>query len=429
MNLLAILLGVMTFTVQSKSAVSLDGEYPYNMGVDYSNSSSQGKGNVGAGDVAQLRLTEMGGIVLEKVEVYVKSNASGGAGSFTVRTHQGTVTLASKSGTFKDWFGDWDNTNYHALTLVNQSVANVYDLTIHLQGTANSLHIEKYVLTYADAPARTVTLMNDNAVFGSLKESKGGNGVTLPAMDPIGDWWFVGWSETEFGLQAEEPTLLKANTKYYPDEDGTLWAVYQYNADPSKGFVTELESGVYRYVNSANELALSGVPVSGRMESVASDVFDDNQYYEIEFVGTDTAYITHLTSGKPVGYNGTALAEKASPWLVWHQNEETLFYTVVNGKNWVFWLNICDGLGEDCHAGLLQTNPVAGTHVGLMGTEIPENFGMYTCHPLAEGIEDKGLEIRGLEIRGKKILKDGVLYIIRGGKTYDARGAIVDFKF
>ena len=83
-----------------------------------------------------------------------------------------------------------------------------------------------------------------------------------------------------------------------------------------------------------------------------------------------------------------------------------------------------DGSYETFHAGLLQANPVAGTHVGLMGTEIPENFGMYTCHPLAEDIEDKGLEIRG-----KKILKDGVLYIIRGGRTYDARGAIVDFRF
>ena len=155
MKLLLILLSVMSFTVQTKTTVSVDGATPSNMEVEYSNTYQ--KGDVRKDDVAALMLRELGGIAVEKVVAYVRSNASGGAGNFEVRANG--YTVGQKSGTFKDWTGAYDSQNYHAITLVSGSVANVYSLTIQLIGTANSLHIEKFVVTYGDSPAKSVALI------------------------------------------------------------------------------------------------------------------------------------------------------------------------------------------------------------------------------------------------------------------------------
>ena len=97
MNLLLVLLSVMTITVETKSSVSMDGEWPYDIDVSYSNSYQ--KGDVRSGDVAELRLSHMEGVVVEKVEVYVKSNKNGGGGTFTL-TADGEP-ISTVSGTFK----------------------------------------------------------------------------------------------------------------------------------------------------------------------------------------------------------------------------------------------------------------------------------------------------------------------------------------
>ena len=58
MNLLLILLGVMSFTVQSKDAVKADGTWPYSMEATYA--CSYQKGDVRAGDEAVLTVTGLG---------------------------------------------------------------------------------------------------------------------------------------------------------------------------------------------------------------------------------------------------------------------------------------------------------------------------------------------------------------------------------
>ena len=133
----------MTFTVKDKNSVTADGQWPYDMDAAFTNSSSQGKGNVGKGDVATLTVTGLGGLIVEKVDVYVNSNKTAGAGTFTVSVNEKTV--ATKSGTFKDWTGAYDSSTYHAIRVLNQACSNVETISITLTGTTNSLHIEKYI--------------------------------------------------------------------------------------------------------------------------------------------------------------------------------------------------------------------------------------------------------------------------------------------
>lgn len=416
MKLLLILLSMMSFTVQTKSTVSMEGTWPYSIEVEYANTYQ--KGTVREGDVAALNLNELGGMSIERVEVYVRSNSTAGAGRFEVRANGYTVNVIA--GTFKDWVGAYDAQNYHVITLVSGSVPNVYSLSIQLIGTTNSLYIEKYVITYGSAPAKSVTLMSGSTSAGSLREEVGGAGVLLPKVDNIGRWKFVGWTDTEFEERSEMPYLYYPYKMYYPEEDCTLWAVYLYDYTPERVYVTELEDGEYLYANRLLDIALTGIPniETSKMDWDMIDVHNEYQYYTIEFASPDTAYITHSYTGMPIGVSGTKMATVPSPWLVYHEGDETIFYTVIGGKNYVLWLNIWDGTSESFYAGLLQANP-SSSPMGLLPA-CPRGAPRYSCHPerLMQGVESTQYS----EVSSQKVLHNGQVLIIRDGKTYTIQG-------
>lgn len=374
MKLLLILLSVMTWTVTSKSSVTGDGEWPYDIDVAYAN--TYNKGQVRQGDTATLSLGNLGSITVEQIEVYVRSIAAAGAGTFSVVANGQTV--ATKSGTFKDWFGAYDNDNYHALRLLNQARSGVNELSISLVGTTNSLFIEKYVITYTPLPARTVTLRKGSAVYTTITEEGSMQGIVLPQLPDTAEWKFIGWSATELWTVNETPAFYEANTKFYPKEDCTLWALYLFDDTPETVYVSELQMGDYMYVNRESGMALRGVPENGRMASAITDVLDESQRYHVQFSGTDTAYITHVKTGTPIGYSGTKMVAAASPWLVYHQNDETIFYATIKGKTYVLWLNIYDS--GDYYAGLMEATPV-NSPLALQVPRQASGEKTYTCHP------------------------------------------------
>ena len=377
MQLLLILFSVMTFTVESKSSVSAEGEWPFDYDVAYAN--TYNKGQVRAGDSAVLTVSHLEGITIEAVDVYVKSNKAGGAGIFTVKADG--QNIATKSGSLKEWIGSYDNTESHPIALLSNRRNGVDELIVTLVGTENSLHIEKYVIQWTQASAGSVTLMRGFQTYATLTEESGGAGVVLPSMDNIANWQFVGWSETEFWTVYEEPQYRYAGTRYVPEPNDTLWAVYQYaEMPPERDFVEELYSGVYMYVNRDNHYALSGVPANGKMQYANANVYDDSQHYQIDFSeAKDTAYITHVPTGTPIGFDGTKMAAKASPWLVYHNSDQVLFYTTIKGKNYVLWLNVMAGDGS-LYAGLWQVDP-QDSPMGLQDTYMPVEVYAFTCHP------------------------------------------------
>ena len=389
MKLLLILLTLMTFTVKDKNSVTADGQWPYDMDAEFANSSSQGKGNVGKGDVATLTVTGLGGLIVEKVDVYVNSNKTAGAGTFTVSVNEKTV--ATKSGTFKDWTGAYDSSTYHAIRVLNQACSNVETISITLTGTTNSLHIEKYVLSYGELPPRKVTLLRGNEVYATLEEETAGQGVLLPSLTDKEPWRFVGWSETAFILTESLPFLYGSNSAFYPVDDTQLWAVYRYSDSSEQIYVSDLESGEYLYVNRTNNLALTGIPSEGIMRSLPVDMTNESQVYSIDFVGSDTAYITHLSTGAPIGYSGTKMSAKASPWLVYHKGEETIFYTIINGKKYVLWLNVLDSYLNQ-YAGLFQVDEFGISPMVLCYPDPPDK-PVYSCYPEAvRGLDEVSVE-------------------------------------
>ena len=417
MKLLLVLMAVMSFTVESKTTVSADGLWPYDMSATYAN--TYNKGQVRANDVATLTLSGLNGITIDAVEVSVKSNRSSGAGTFTVSANGQQIVM--KTGSLKDWFGAFNNVDFQALSLLSTPRNNVTELVITLTGTESSLYIDRYTITWSQsqAPPMSVTLMNGSSVYTTLTETAHGYGVVLPVLPDLEDWQFIGWSSREFW---ETPdfvyALYPANERFYPSADGTLWAVYRSQQEPVVQIATELTDGEYLYVNRTANIALTGVPEDGIMDFDEMSLLDKVQHYHISFAGPDTAYITHVLTGTPIGYSGTQMATTASPWLVNHEGEETLFYMLHEGKTYVLWLNIIYNDREvSFYAGLMKGNVSGGSPMVLVNVPNEDIDPIVTCHPgETQGIDEVTTERANGEYRMPfgpydLIIKDGKKYL------------------
>ena len=378
MNLLLVLLSVLTFTVETKNSVTMtgDGAWPYDISVTYDCSFQTG--HVRAGDVATLTLGNLGGMAIEQIEVYVKSNKDAGAGTFEVQANGETVS--TKSGTLKNWVGMFDNVNYYPISLLQTGLSNVQNLMIRLTGTTSSLYIEKFVITYGTAPARTITLMDGEEVYGTLKEEAGGQGVMLPSLESLPTWLFIGWTETPFESDYTAlSSFYRSGMKYYPHEDATLWAVYEYQPEP-RVYATELVSGDYIYLNSIDSKAMCGVPDNGLMEVSMANIEDVNQNYSIVFNATgDSATIFYTAQGTYIGYSGSKLVTKECMWAVFHEGNKTAFHITINGKTYVLFPGMIKNSIEV--TGLFQTNDVTQSPTAILSTEPLMEEPWYSCFP------------------------------------------------
>lgn len=384
--LLVILSAVMSWFVTSKNAVSCEDSYPPYVDVSYT--CTYQKGDVRAKDTATISFANLAGMTIERIEVFVKSNKSAGAGEFVVVANGQTV--AAKTGSFMDWTGAYDNTSYHAVELLTKPIHGVNELSVALVGTINSLHIEKYVIAFTETASKTVTLMNGNDNYMTLKESFPGAGVEIPYLPDLSTWTFEAWSSAEFWEtnQVSYSELVYPGTKYFPSEDITLWAVYKYDQSPTSTYATDLTTDVYMYENSVSHQALRGVPKDGIMASVTANLHDEQQHYRIVFLGDTAAYITHEKTNTPVGYSSSAqLVSSASRWNVYHDGEQVLFYATINSKNYVLWPNLVDEFGSVDYAGLVMAEP-GPSPIRLRLTALPEHTVVYSCHPEAQALDN-----------------------------------------
>lgn len=380
MKLLMVILAVMTWTVKDKNTVTPSGTTPNGVAAEYS--SSYQKGTVRNGDEAVLTLTGLGGRTVNGIDIYLHSNSSAGAGEIKVTADGKTV--AAKEGTYKSWTGAYSSSSFRAVTVLNSSLPDVKELSISVKGTANSLYIEKYVITYQDLPPRTVTLMKGPDLYMTLTEPYRGEGVQLPVLPDTEEWRFAGWSEQHFWTIYTRPEMYYPALTYIPSCDVTLWAVYAYQPNVSTTYVTDLQTGEYLYVNSHHMTALSGVPSGGKMAYAAANPMDEEQYYTFTFASPDTAFIIHSATHTPIGYSGTSLVAQPSPWLVHQNGEEVSFYTIYKGKKYALWLNVLYQTGDNTvyHAGMLEAQNFTGTPMRLMRPVAQAEA--YTCHPEGE---------------------------------------------
>lgn len=408
MNLILILAAVMTFTVETKNSVSASGDVPPTMQASYAN--TYNKGHVRGGDTATLSLSGLGGITVEKIELTMRSTKNSGAGAIVAMANGTQIAAKTVSYTeVADPVVAWTGV-----------MTNVQDLEIIIGGHQNSLYIDAFTITWSPAPAHAVTLMKGDVAIDTLREASGMEGVVLPTMEDEKEWSFIGWTGTPFWQISEKPTVYNANSTFYPSSDCTLWAVYNFEDPAESAYQTELVSGTYVYMNETAGIALAGVPVDGRMSNASVNAADSNQYYRIDFVTESTATITHEATQTLIGYDtySPKMSAKASVWNVYHEGEQTLFWTTISNKNYVLWLNIYDLTSQTFYAGLLQADPTTSP-MRLLPAVQSAGGTVYTCHPEngvgIEQVSDEG--ISGLADEWKVVFGIYELYI-RNGKKY-----------
>ena len=310
MNLLLVLLSVMTFTIESRTSVSMDGIWPYDIGVNYTNTGT--KGNVGAGDRATLSLSGLENVQLESVTLYLKSNTDAGAGVIAI-TADG-ASLYSKSGTYKDWFGAYNHSTYQSIGWSGKKILNQGTLVIDVAGTENSLHIEKYEIAYTNAPERpyTVTFVMDD-VQKQITETELGSGVALPVCPDVDGWFWDGWSTAPIAEQEiNQPYLLSAGDTIYPKKDMTLWAVWT-DVKPATWEKQNIPQSGYYSMELLDKILYSGVE-NGLVTMIDAGMVYMNSIYYIDFT-TDSTCTIQVIGGLDsyIGYDMQTKTLKDTP--------------------------------------------------------------------------------------------------------------------
>ena len=374
MKLLLILLSaMMTFTVESKSKVKADGTWPYSMSASYA--CTYQKGDVRANDTATLVVSGLDGIAIEKVDLYLKSNKDKGAGIITMKADGQEFYRAE--GTYKDWFGVYNNEVFQPKGWSGEKTVN--DLTIQVFGTTNSLHIEKYEITWRQtSTAYDVTLMKGD----ELVETLHGDQVTLPSMPDTANWHFIGWIETPFyALDVSLHDMIGAGV-YRPSADVTLWAVYQYEMPVEECVVTDLYDGNFVYAEMGVMRAMSGGVVDGEAGSSPIDLQDLMQHYEITFDTDGKAYIrlVYVYGEEYIGYEGDHLTNTESAWEVYHEGDKTAFYMTYNDKIYMLFPNKWNETKNEYVTALKSVNDISAANTSLLTPESAFDVHL-TCYP------------------------------------------------
>lgn len=315
MTFLSILLSVMmTFTVDTKSSIITSGTCPNTLSAQYA--CTYQKGTVRAGDTATLDLSGLQHIQLEQVRVYMRSNKSAGAGELTIMADNSQ--LYELNGTYKDWFGAYNNSNYQPIGWTGSLQLLEGALQIQLIGTTNSLYIEKYEVVYSQLPAETHTVtLHAGEDIRTLTETAPGSGVVLPECEQRNEWFFLGWSDTDIQEPIiDKPTCYMPGTTYYPTQDESLYALWTDLEPPTGEPAVEPKSGYY--LLAIRNSLLTGVASNGLIKLLPfSNRYYDDQIYYLDFCSTDTTLTIHnYVYDKQVGHNEqlTSLTVDSSVW-------------------------------------------------------------------------------------------------------------------
>ena len=368
----------MTFTVKDKRTVTADGEWPFSMSAAYYNTGS--KGSVTSKDTATLQVSGLEHVALDTIKVWMRSNKSAGAGTLTM-TADGALFYTA-SGTYAEWFGAYNNTDFQPLVWQGTKVLRDGTLEIQLIGATNSLHIDRYEINYRMnvTPPNEVTLMRGDETVTTLTETANGQGVQLPALPDEGAWHFVAWTAEPFYQISTLPLSWIEPGTFVPQADCTLWAVYEYQMAESEAAVTELADGVYVYADPKTNRAMSGTVISGKAGTSTVNRFDPNQQYNVRFLEDGTATIQHVPSGEYIGFSGTNLSATASAWQVYHEGTKTVIYMMSNTKAYVLWPDKLQS-GNEYNAQLLPTEDLTLSTTALLSTEPLMEEPVLTCYP------------------------------------------------
>lgn len=225
-------------------------------------------------------------------------------------SYGGTVTAVYSDAT------EDDVTAYATFSGYNLTTEGVQTVTVSYGGKSAT-----YDITVSERPKFTVTYSDG----GSETESSVGSGVSLPSRSNIGEYTFLGWTESNISVETQVAPTYYTGT-YHPVEHITLYPVYKRSIDGVTVMPTAtLNVGEYASANSwTNTSKHTSIPINANLTANASDGTNTGKYYSSDlswrFYDSENATLTiesktgyELTSVKLTysqgvfKYNGNAI--------------------------------------------------------------------------------------------------------------------------
>ena len=202
----------------------------------------------------------------------------------------------------------------------------------------NSEESTESYFTTAALPTYTVSFSTGtgNPTQADITETVGGQGITLPVgpAPACTDWTFAGWAISSVAETTIAPTLLKANDKYQPTSNITIYAVYSKTEENGGGTDYQLVtseptewSGTYLIVNTEDAKVWKGSATSdnGAIDviitnnTIKSDETTDNEIFIIapmeggySIKGASGKYISGTDNDNKTNYGDAAVLNTIS---------------------------------------------------------------------------------------------------------------------
>lgn len=333
-----------TYTVESKNSVSTSGSAPTGSSATYSSTYSTTY-QLTSGNSMTLTLTGFSGKTITGISMSMKSNNSGGAGSFSMKA--GSTTLSSISASAfntNNWHGAWSNA-YVSITptmsVSNHAIQEGENVVITIAATANSLYCQSFTITYVNSTPFTVTFPLTNT---SVTETSVGSGVTIqPLESNNSEYTFYGWTTSNIETETTtEPSIVNINENfiYHPERDIDLYPVFTRTENGSTGWqnttdLSTITEGIY-ILTTPDGHAFNGEITSGHGQST-SNTFQYNENgiatskpngaIELTFTGSNNGYTMYAE-----GYGYLYASAASSGNLAWHNTENS--YWSFSTSNW-----------------------------------------------------------------------------------------------
>lgn len=352
-----------TYTLTSPSVVEQSGVAPDYSTYSYERSATTGvTGQMTAGNMTQLRLTNWDGCVIRSVVLRMRSNNKTGAGSLNMKIGKRSVwEIDNLPFDHKQWAGRFSTDWVDVSCDINALVDNFEEIDITISATENSLYISSYTICYEPStpmPYEVSFCTGLDTCPLSIVQSEIGESLVLPTWQDTAIWFFKGWSEVEYVETVNEVVnVLPAGSVYVPKKNTYLWAVYS-DADEQK-CVMDYESGDFVVACRApitesfsgsgmgmcgkvkdGQVALCGVGMEKNTEGVycLHTPITEGMQYQISFESDTTLSIMHVYTNTPIGYKDSNLASAYSLWryriLV---DGSLLIYTIYKKKTYVLY--------------------------------------------------------------------------------------------
>lgn len=310
-----------TYTVEDKSSVSVEGTAPNSSNVEFSQTYTGNAGQMTANNSTSLLLSNLGGIKITNFTLSMKSNSSKGEGSLSYKLNGLDTVILIETAKFNtsSWYGSWSTSYVDIIKSVDISDAN--ELEIIITATENSLYIQSYTIEWEsnDAPSANLASID---ISGDLSKKE----------------YFIGDEISTDGLTA---------TAYFDDEssldvtNNVTWSINPSIVSSDTTSVIINASLTINEITKTDSITITGITVSKKSRYYFKDGSDENGGFQ----EWESAYATHALQYDGINVEWSSVNKQSSSVSITDmpvskecdttfQSTKTFKYLEVGFKQW-----------------------------------------------------------------------------------------------